>query len=231
MRERVVLLLPSPTGFPLSSLSTACIRRRPSSPLVQRHACSSTPCAPARHRRPAPRLSARPRPKARLLLPPCAHARHRRPSSRRHVNPPDRRLPPPVTGGALATAQQHGTAAPLRAPCRRNGRLHACRRVVAPAPGAKNFTLWLSSRRELEKPTISEWKKSNLNALNAGPQPHRISFQSYPTDQCPAMDFVSGMLLHLEAARCRGRWKCKCNMGKRPAGFDDLDLRWQSAKM
>ena len=69
-RERVVPLLPNPTGLPLSSLSTACIRRRRSSTPGQRNACSSTPCAPARHRRPAPRLSARPPPKARLLLHP-----------------------------------------------------------------------------------------------------------------------------------------------------------------
>jgi len=54
----------------LSSLSPACIRRRPSSPLGQRHASSSTPFAPARHRRPAPRLSSRPRPETRMLLHP-----------------------------------------------------------------------------------------------------------------------------------------------------------------
>jgi len=90
---------------------------------AQRHACFSTLCAHARHRRPA-RVSQQGR--ARAFA-----------SSRRHVNPPDGRLPPPVTGGALATAQQHGTAAPLRASCRRNGRLHACRWVGASTLGAK----------------------------------------------------------------------------------------------
>ena len=66
LRERVYLLLPNPTVFPQCSLS-ACIHRRSFSPPVQRHAGSSTPCAPARHRRPAPLLLERPRPQARLL--------------------------------------------------------------------------------------------------------------------------------------------------------------------
>ena len=160
--RKVVLLLSSPTGLPLSSLSTACIRRRPSSPPDQRDACSSTPCAPARHRRHAPRLSAGRAQTHACFSTPRAHAMHRRPAragrqgrghafaeerprrrapSRRHVSSPDRRLPPPSLsrGGALATAQQLGTtaqqlgtAAPLRPPSQRNRRLHACRRVGAP---------------------------------------------------------------------------------------------------
>jgi len=161
MRKRVVLLLSSPTSLPLSYLSTACIRRRPSSPPDRRDACSSTPCAPARHRRRAPRLSAGRVQSHACFSTPRAHARHRRPArarrqgrgrafseerprrrapSRRHVNSPDRCLPPPplVTGGARATAQQPGTAATLRLPSLRNGRLSACRRVGAPPPAPNN---------------------------------------------------------------------------------------------
>jgi len=159
--RKVVLLLSSPTGLPLSSLSTACIRRRPSSPPDHRDACSSTPCAPARHRRHAPRLSAGRAQTHACFSTPRAHAMHRRPAragrqgrgrafaeerprrrapSRRHVSSPDRRLPPPCLsrGEALATAQQLGTAAPLRPPSQRNGRLHACRRVGAPPPAPYN---------------------------------------------------------------------------------------------
>jgi len=124
-RERVVLLLSGPTGLPLSSLSTACIRRQPSSPPDQRDACSSTPCAPARHRRHAPRLSAGIAQTHACFSTPRAHAMHRRPArtrrqgrarafaeerprrrapSRRHVSSPDTRLPPPSLsrGEALA---------------------------------------------------------------------------------------------------------------------------------
>jgi len=156
VRERVVLLLPSPTGLPLSSLSTACIRRRPSSPLVQRHACSSPPCAPARHRRPAPRLSARPRPKARLLLhpvrtraaPPFLLAPPRQPARQSS--------PPPRHWGSTCDrpAARHGRALACTVPTQRTpprlppgGRVRPRRQIIhsksisSPAPYATHLHL------------------------------------------------------------------------------------------
>jgi len=109
VRKRVVPFLSNPTGLPPSSLSTAWIRRRPSSPPVQRHACSSTPCAPARHRRPAPRLSERPRPKARLLLHPV-RTRAAPPSRTRQSAGPC----PCICRGAAATACPCHLAPPLQ---------------------------------------------------------------------------------------------------------------------
>ena len=107
---------------------SACMHRRPSSPPVQWHACSSTPCAPRSTVVPhSPGQQGRAHRHA-CFSTPCAHARHRRPArvsqqgrtrafdveraqrlaratARRHFNPPSRRhTPPPVTGGALATA-------------------------------------------------------------------------------------------------------------------------------
>jgi len=117
-------------GYPLVLSLLACIPRRAASPPVQGRTCSLSLCAPARHRRPGPRLSAGPLPKAAPALPPRAAPPRAAPSSRaraltaerprrrvrvatrRRGNPPGRRLPPPRTGEALAPAPSHARPRP-----------------------------------------------------------------------------------------------------------------------
>jgi len=140
---------------------SACMHRRPSSPPVQWHACSSTPCAPRSTVVPhSPGQQGRAHRHA-CFSTPCAHARHRRPArvsqqgrtrafdveraqrlaratARRHFNPPSRRHPPPPRhwGGTCDRLEtRHGSVLACTVPTRRTPpRLPPGGRVPRPAP-------------------------------------------------------------------------------------------------